>query len=91
MNKATKILLAISLTSFLASLTGALWGLFLPLGAVSLGLFMIFNLLGKETELFDEEQRTRVATTNLMEVCYENLREQKPEFRVAQAGSKICA
>ena len=60
MNKETKILLTISLTSFLASLTGALWGFFLPVGAIFLGLFMIFNLLGKETELFDEEQRLRV-------------------------------
>ncbi len=61
MNKTTKILLTISLTSFFASLTGALWGFFLPVGAISLGLFMIFKLLGKETELFDEEQRLRLA------------------------------
>jgi len=61
MNKATKILLTISLTSFLASLTGALWGLFLPVGAIFFGLFMIFNALGTETELFDAEQRARMA------------------------------
>src|SRR3954470_6987149 len=60
MNKTTKILLTISLTSFLASLSGALWGFFIPAGAVFFGLFMIFNLLAKETELFDEEQRMRV-------------------------------
>jgi hypothetical protein len=61
MNKTTKILLAISLTSFLASLTGALWGFFLPVGAIFFGLFMIFNTLETETELFDAEQRARVA------------------------------
>jgi hypothetical protein len=61
MNKATKILLTISLTSFLASVTGALWGFFLPVGAIFFGLFMIFNALGTETELFDAEQRTRIA------------------------------
>ena len=61
MNKTTKILLTISLTSFSASLTGALWGFFVPVGAIFLGLFMIFKLLGKETELFDEEQRMRFA------------------------------
>jgi hypothetical protein len=61
MNKTTKILLTISLAAFLTSLTGALWGFFLPLGAIFMALFMIFNLLGKEMELFDEEQRMRVA------------------------------
>jgi hypothetical protein len=61
MNKTTKILLTLSLTAFLTSLTGVLWGFFLPIGAVCLGLFMIFNLLGKEAESFDQEQRMRVA------------------------------
>jgi hypothetical protein len=60
MNKTTKILLTISLTSFLASVTGALWGFFLPVGAIFFGLFMIFNALGTETELFNAEQRTQV-------------------------------
>jgi hypothetical protein len=60
-NKTTKILLTISLASFLASLTGVLWGFFLPVGAIIFGLFMIFNMLGKETVLFDEEQRVRVS------------------------------
>lgn len=57
MNSKTKILLGISLTSFLISLTGVLWGLFLPVGAIVFGLFLIFNLLGKESALYDEEQR----------------------------------
>jgi len=57
MTTRTKLLLAISLASFLLSATGILWGLFLPVGAIVLGLFLIFNLLGKEAALFDEEQR----------------------------------
>jgi hypothetical protein len=61
MTTKTKILLGISLSAFLASLTGVLWGLFLPIGAVFFGLFMIFNLLGKETSLFEEEQQLRFA------------------------------
>ncbi len=55
----TKILLGISVSAFLTSPTGALWGLLLPVGAICFGLFMIFNLLGTETALFDEEQRLR--------------------------------
>ena len=31
----------------------------MPVGAIFLGLFMIFNMLGKESTLFDEEQRLR--------------------------------
>jgi len=61
MNTKTKVLLAISLTSFLISATGILWGLFLPVGAIVFGLFIIFNILGKESDLFDEEQRLRTA------------------------------
>jgi hypothetical protein len=61
MNTTTKILLTISLASFLTSLTGMLWGVFLPVGAIFLGLFMIFNLLEKETALFDAEQRLRIS------------------------------
>lgn len=59
MTTKTKALLGISTFSFLISFTGALWGLFLPVGAIVFGLFMIFNTLGKETALFDEEQRLR--------------------------------
>jgi hypothetical protein len=55
----SKILLAVSLTAFGVSLTGVLWGLFLPVGAIVFGQFMIFALLGKETALFDEEQQLR--------------------------------
>jgi Zn-dependent membrane protease YugP len=59
MTTKTKALLGISLTSFLISSTGVLWGLFLPVGAIVFGQFMIFNSLGKESALFDEEQRLR--------------------------------
>ena len=66
MTTKTKILLALSLTSFAVSLTGVLWGLFLPVGAITFGLFMIFNLLGRETDLFETEQHMRasLAETN---------------------------
>jgi hypothetical protein len=59
MTKKAKILLVVSLTAFLVSSTGILWGLFLPVGAIFFGLFMIFNALGKEAALFDEEQKMR--------------------------------
>ena len=61
MTKTTKILLAVSLISFAMSLTGVLWGLFLPVGAIFFGLFMVFNVLAKEMAVFDEEQRLRFA------------------------------
>ena len=61
MTKTTKILLVVSLTSFLVSLTGALWGLFLPVGVICFGLFMISKLLEGEVTRFDEEQRSRIA------------------------------
>jgi len=59
MTTKSKILLAVSLTAFAVSLTGVLWGLLLPVGAIVFGQFMIFTMLGKETALFDEEQRLR--------------------------------
>ncbi len=62
----TKILLALSLTSFAISPTGICWGLFLPIGAILFGLFMIFNMLEKESALFDEEQRSRSALAEKM-------------------------
>ena len=61
MTTKTKVLLGISLASFAISLTGVLWGLFLPVGAIVFGLFMIFSVLGKESALFDEEQRLRMS------------------------------
>lgn len=57
MTTKTKIVLGVSLAAFALSLTGALWGIFMPVGAIFFGLFMIFNMLGKEAALFDEEQR----------------------------------
>jgi hypothetical protein len=59
MTKLTKTLLTVSLTSFALSLTGLFWGLFLPIAAVFLGLFMISLLLAKESALFDREQALR--------------------------------
>jgi hypothetical protein len=60
MTKQAKILLGVSLAAFAVSATGILWGLFLPVGAVFLGLFLISNLLGRELAQFDEEQRLRL-------------------------------
>jgi len=59
MTTKTKIVLGVSLTAFALSLTGALWGIFMPVGAIFLGLFMNFFMLGKEAAMFDEEQRLR--------------------------------
>ena len=61
MTTKTKILLAISLTSFALSSTGLLWGFFLPVGAITFGLFLVFNVLAKETALFEAEQSMRRA------------------------------
>jgi len=61
MTRTPKLLLAISLGSLLISITGVLWGLFLPVAAIFFGLFMIFNLLAKEMALFDQEQHLRIA------------------------------
>ena len=61
MTKTTKILLAISLAGFAVGFTNILWGVGTPVGAVFLGLFMIFTILEKETALFDEENRSRIA------------------------------
>ena len=57
----TKILLATSLTAFALGFTGILWCLGKPVGAICFGLFMIFTMLEKETALYDEEQRLRLA------------------------------
>jgi DNA-binding IscR family transcriptional regulator len=57
MTKQTKILLGLSIASFVISFTGLGGGVFMPLGAVFLGLFMISKVLEGEVALFDEEQR----------------------------------
>jgi hypothetical protein len=59
MTRQTKIILTVSVAAFLISLTGVLWGFFLPVGAITFGLFLISNLLGREMALYDEEQRLR--------------------------------
>jgi hypothetical protein len=59
MTKQTKIILIASLIAFVISATGAAWGLFLPLGAILFGLFLISNALAKEIALYDQEQRSR--------------------------------
>ena len=61
MTTKTKIVLGVSLTAFSLSLTEALWGIFMPVGAIFLGLFMNFFMLEKEAALFDEEQCLRVS------------------------------
>ena len=61
MTKTTKILLAISLTAFAVGFTNIIGGIGTPLGAVFLGLFLLSKILAKETALFDEEQRLRIA------------------------------
>jgi hypothetical protein len=61
MTKTTKILLVISLTAFALGFTGVLWALGRPVGAICFGLFMISKVLEKETALYDQEQRLRLA------------------------------
>jgi len=61
MTKTTKILLAISLTAFALGCTDMLWGFGRPVGAIFFGLFMISKLLEKETALYDQEQKSRLA------------------------------
>jgi hypothetical protein len=56
MTTTTKILLTISIAAFAISTTGVLWGIALPIGAITFGLFMIFKLLEKEAGLYDAEQ-----------------------------------
>ena len=57
----TKILLTVSLTTLALGFTDVLWGLGKPVGAICFGLFMIFKLLEKETELFDQEEQQRLS------------------------------
>lgn len=52
----TKILLALSLIAFALGFTDLFWGVGKPIGAVLLGLFMIFKVLEKEAALFDADQ-----------------------------------
>ena len=66
MTTKTKMLLVISLTSLAISSTGVLWGIFLPVSAITFGLFLILKLLARESALFDAEQRMR---TELAENC----------------------
>jgi cytochrome c-type biogenesis protein CcmH/NrfF len=61
MTTTTKTFLALSLTSLLISLTGVLWGLFLPVGVILFGLFLISRMLAREVALFDQEQQARIA------------------------------
>jgi hypothetical protein len=75
MTSKSKILLAVSLAAFAVSLTGVMWGFFLPVGAIVFGQFMIFMVLGKETALFDEEQRRQIALAD------QNALSSKPSSR----------
>src|SRR5262245_46642799 len=74
MTKITKVLgvlSAIGLVSGMIFVTGlidvsqlALLYVTLPAGAILLGLFMISNMLEKETALYDEEQRKIIAAVD---------------------------
>lgn len=64
MKTKSKLLLTISLTTFALGFTNVLWGLGMPIGAICFGLFMVFRILEKETELFDQEEQQRLARAN---------------------------
>ena len=83
MTTTTKLFLGVSIAAFLTSLTGALWGLFLPFGAIFFGLFMIFNLLGKEARLFDEEQSLRFSLAEKNAARPQRTQRADPETRLA--------
>ena len=57
----TKLLLALSLIAFALGFTDLYWGVGKPVGAILLGLFMIFKVLEKEAALFDQEQSQQQA------------------------------
>jgi len=52
----TKLLLILSLIAFAVGFTDLYWGVGKPIGAILLGLFMIFKVLEKEAALFDQEE-----------------------------------
>jgi hypothetical protein len=87
MTKLSKILLLASLILFAASLTGAAWGLFLPLGVVCLGLSLISLLLAKESTLFDREQALRSALTPEKSSTVDATRSPLPAGRKAAFGA----
>ena len=58
----TKILLAAALAGLAVGFaTNFLWKIGLPLGAVCLGLFLISKILERESALYDQEHRMRLA------------------------------
>jgi hypothetical protein len=61
MTRTTKILLACSLAAFALGFTDILWSMGRPVGAILFGLFLISKVLEKETALYDQEQRLRLA------------------------------
>jgi hypothetical protein len=61
MARMLRTLLALSVAGFSFGLSGVLWGIGLPLGAIFFGLFLIFKVMDKESTLFDSEQRVRLA------------------------------
>lgn len=61
MRTKTKILLTISVSAFALGFTKTLWGIGAPIGAILFGLFMISKMLEKETALYDQEQKLRLA------------------------------
>lgn len=62
MTTQSKVLLAAAIVGLLLGFATELcWKIGLPLGAVCLGLFLLSKVLEKETQLYDEEHRTRLA------------------------------
>ena len=64
MTRLSKILLAISVVTFVAALTDVgssiVYGLLKPMSAIFFMLFFIINLFAREMALYDEEQRRRL-------------------------------
>lgn len=84
----TKILFGVSLTTLALSLTGVLWGLFLPIGVICIGLFMIFNLLGKEMALYDEEQQLRASLAKKNSLISQPVQSTHREVALAAAPAR---
>ncbi len=66
--KTKNIFLTLSLVAFVVGFSdpgeSALWSVGLPVGAILFCLFMIFNLLEKETALLDDQNREAAAKRN---------------------------
>jgi hypothetical protein len=81
------LVLGISLAAFALSLTGVLWGIFVPVGAIFLGLFLNFYVLGKESALFDEEQKLRTALAEKNTPAVQQTSRAKSEGALSRAAA----